>query len=93
VNEPSTVLAMPISAYDRPVTAWSNHTPSTKGRVLDEAEQCRLRGHKATTCLFLGQIVQRVMQDNSVLVDDFVDALAVLGGPLRSLLLRHRYTL
>ena len=34
VNEPSTVLAMPISAYDRPVTAWSNHTPSTNVACL-----------------------------------------------------------
>ena len=23
------VFAMPISRYERPVTAWSNHTPST----------------------------------------------------------------
>jgi hypothetical protein len=34
VNEPSTVAAMLLSAYDRPVTAWSNHTPSTKRACL-----------------------------------------------------------
>jgi hypothetical protein len=29
VNDRFGVSAMPISAYDRPVIAWSNHTPST----------------------------------------------------------------
>jgi DNA-binding MltR family transcriptional regulator len=61
--------------------------------VLDEAQQSRLRRHQATTCLLLRQIVQRVMQDDSVLIHKLVDALALLDGPVRSFSVRHRYTL
>jgi hypothetical protein len=82
-NEPSTVPARPISAYDRPVIACDER------RVLDQAEQRRPRGHEATTCLLLGEIVQRIMQAVSVLVDDLLDALAVFGGPVKFLSMRH----
>ena len=93
VNELSTVLSdadlRVRPARDRLVEPHA----LDEGRVLDEAEKCRLRGHQATTGLFLGQIVQRVMQDDSVLVDEFIDAPAVLGGPVKWRSLRHRHTL
>jgi hypothetical protein len=64
-----------------------------EARVLDEAEQRRLRGYEPTTCLLLGQIIERAMKGHSVLVDQFVDSLALVGGPVSAALLRHRITL
>lgn len=54
-----------------------------EGRMLDKTQQRRLRRHEATTRLFLRQVVQGVKQDGSVLVEQLLDAEALLSGPVR----------
>jgi hypothetical protein len=61
--------------------------------VLDEAEQCRVRGQQATTCLLLRQLVQRVVPDDAVLVDERIHTLAIVGSPVTSIAHRHHVTL
>ena len=56
--------------------------PLHEGRMLHESEQRRRRRHHAASCLQLREVVQRVVQRDPILVDELVDASAVLVDPV-----------
>ena len=59
--------------------------PFDEARVLDEAQQRRLRRHEPPASFFLAQCIQRVVQRMPVLVDELLDPLVQSVGPITSL--------
>jgi zinc-finger of transposase IS204/IS1001/IS1096/IS1165 len=62
-----------------------------EGHVLDQAQQRRLRGHEAQSGLLLAQTVEAVVQRRPVPVDELVDPVPEIVGPVTRWIIDERH--